>query len=87
MKIHQYNEMMRWLTRPKEDPSIKQLAASLPYGTQETYGAPEQIDMPNIQEKVNTEVVNFHRRMDQENQGIRVLFLNPNLGMRQLIYF
>ena len=27
MKIHQYNEMMRWLTRPKEDPSIKQLAA------------------------------------------------------------
>ena len=29
MKIHQYNEMMRWLTRPKEDPSIKQLAASV----------------------------------------------------------
>ena len=27
MKVHQYNEMMRWLTRPKEDPSIKQLAA------------------------------------------------------------
>ena len=27
MKIHQYNEMMRWLTRPKEDPSIRQLAA------------------------------------------------------------
>ena len=27
MKIHQYNEMMRWLTRPKVDPSIKQLAA------------------------------------------------------------
>ena len=27
MKIHQYNEMMRWLTRPKVDPSIRQLAA------------------------------------------------------------
>ena len=55
MKIHQYNEMMRWLTRPKEDPSIKQLAASLPYGTQETYGAPEQIDMPNIQDIIREE--------------------------------
>ena len=32
MKIHQYNEMMRWLVapRPKKDPSIKQLAASNP---------------------------------------------------------
>ena len=29
-KIHQYNEMMRYLTRPKEDPSIKQLASSNP---------------------------------------------------------
>ena len=32
MKIHQYNEMMRWLTRPKQDPSIKQLASSNPLG-------------------------------------------------------
>ena len=29
MKIHQYNEMMRWLTRPKEDPSLKQQVAGL----------------------------------------------------------
>ena len=28
MKIHQYNEMIRHLTRPKEDTSVKQLAAS-----------------------------------------------------------
>ena len=27
MKVHQYREMMRWLTRPKIDPSIRQLAA------------------------------------------------------------
>ena len=33
MKLHQYNEMMRYLTRrPKKDPSIKQLAASNPLG-------------------------------------------------------
>ena len=57
MKIHQYNEMMRWLTRPKEDPSIKQLAAKqIPqFGTSETYGPPEQIDMPNIQDLIREE--------------------------------
>ena len=30
MKVHQYNEMMRWLTRPAPDPSIKQIATSNP---------------------------------------------------------
>ena len=30
MKLYEYNEMMRYLTRPKEDPSIKQLASSNP---------------------------------------------------------
>ena len=29
MKIHQYNEMMRYLTRPKEDPSSEQQVAGL----------------------------------------------------------
>ena len=53
--IHKYKQAMRWFTRPKIDPSIKQLAASLPYGTQETYGAPEQIDMPNIQDIIREE--------------------------------
>ena len=32
MKIYEYNEMMRYLTRPAPDPSIKQLAASNPLG-------------------------------------------------------
>ena len=27
MKVHEYNEMMRWLTRPAPDPSIKQQVA------------------------------------------------------------
>ena len=30
MKIHEYNEMMRYLTRPAPDPSIRQLAARMP---------------------------------------------------------
>ena len=47
--------MMWYLTRPKEDPSIKQLAASLPYGTQGTYGAPEETPMPNIQDLLREE--------------------------------
>ena len=29
MKIHQYNEMMRYLTRPKADPSSEQQVAGL----------------------------------------------------------
>ena len=29
MKVHEYNEMMRWLTRPKVDSSSEQLAAGL----------------------------------------------------------
>ena len=31
--------------------------ASLPYGTQGTYGPPEQIDMPNIQDLIREEGV------------------------------
>ena len=58
MKIHQYNEMMRYLTRPKEDPSIKQLAKHIPqYGIQETYGAPEEIPMPNWRDLIREEGV------------------------------
>jgi hypothetical protein len=57
MKVHEYNEMMRWLTRPKQDPSIKQLAASLPYGTSGTYGAPEETPMPNWRDLIREEGV------------------------------
>ena len=59
MKVHQYREMMRWLTRPKLDPSIKQQVASLPFrpfGTQESYGPPEELSpMPNIQDIIREE--------------------------------
>ena len=57
MKVHEYNEMMRWLTRPKVDPRDAQLAASLPYGTQGTYDAPEPTDMPNWRDLIREEGV------------------------------
>ena len=46
---------MRWFTRPKVDPSIKQLASSLPYGSQETYGPPEVVPMPNMPDLLREE--------------------------------
>ena len=55
MKIHQYNEMMRYLTRPQEDPSIKQLAASVQpkpgwqYAPWQDY--PEDDDIPSVQKR------------------------------------
>ena len=55
MKVHQYNEMMRWLTRPKEDPSIKQLAASVQpkpgwqYAPWQDY--PQDDDIPSVQKR------------------------------------
>ena len=57
MKVHQYNEMMKWLTRPAPDPSLKQqVAKQIPqFGIQGTYSAPEQIDMPNIQDLIREE--------------------------------
>jgi len=60
MKVHEYNEMMRWLTRPKVDPRDAQLAASatvLPYGTQGTYDAPETTPMPNWRDLIREEGV------------------------------
>ena len=41
----------------KMDSSSESQVASLPYGTQGTYGAPEQIDMPNIQDLIREEGV------------------------------
>ena len=58
MKVHQYNEMMRWLTRPKEDPSIKQLASKqIPqYGSSDTYGESFfEEDMPNMPDLLREE--------------------------------
>ena len=52
MKIHEYNEMMRYLTRPQEDPSIKQLAKQGTYG--ELY-IPKPEPMPNIQDLIREE--------------------------------
>ena len=55
MKIHEYNEMMRYLTRPAPDPSFKQQVAGW-YGTQGTYSAPEELSpMPNIQDLIREE--------------------------------
>ena len=41
----------------KMDSSGESQVASLPYGTQGTYGAPERIDMPNIQDLIREEGV------------------------------
>ena len=55
MKIHQYNETMRYLPRPQEDPSIKQLAASVQpkpgwqYAPWQDY--PEDDDIPSVQKR------------------------------------
>ena len=55
MKIHEYNEMMRYLTRPAPDPSFKQQVAGW-YGTQGTYSAPEELSpMPNIEDLIREE--------------------------------
>ena len=53
--IYKYKQAMRWFTRPKVDPSIKQLASSLPYGSQETYGPPEVVPMPNMPDLLREE--------------------------------
>ena len=55
MKVHQYNEMMRHLTRPKEDTSLKQLAASVQpkpgwqHAPWQDY--PQDDDIPSVQKR------------------------------------
>ena len=53
MKVHEYNEMMRWLTRPKVDPRDAQLAASVKpkpgwqHAPWQDY--PQDDDIPSVQ--------------------------------------
>ena len=56
-KLHDYHLMMRYLTRPAPDPSIKQLAKQIPqYGSPGTYGESFfEEDMPNIQDLIREE--------------------------------
>ena len=72
-KLHDYHLMMRYLTRPAPDPSIKQLAKQIPqYGSPGTYGESFfEEDMPNIQDLIREEGIQVGQ---QVKDGGRVGF-------------